>query len=151
MPFCLQSYLISSWHRFNKVLNHSSEILVEVMVSHSYCRFASCIWCETLHPHTKVGLSDWDLLDVEAIWVQWAHYHVVMIWALRHGALSCNHIWRSVHWALQGMDIVSNNAQLGCVKWSLFGTKEYKVCQESIPHSYTTSLNHWYKAEWILS
>ncbi len=43
-PFCLQNCLNSSWHRFNKVLKHSSEVLVHIdmIASRSCCRFVGC-------------------------------------------------------------------------------------------------------------
>ncbi len=58
---------------------------------------------------------------------------------------------RWVHCSHKGMDMVSNNTQVGCgvfIRCSI-GTKGPKVCQENIPHTNTTSLNRWDKAGWI--
>ncbi len=62
-PFCLHS----SWHRFNKVLGHSSEILVHIdmTASHNCCRFVGCTSMKPISPSTtsqrcSIGLRSVD-------------------------------------------------------------------------------------------
>ncbi len=96
--FCLQNCLNSSWHRFNKVLKHSSEILVHIdmIASHSSIRFIGCtsmMWISrsTTSQSCSIGLRSGDcgghLSKVNSL--SCSRNQSEMIWALWHGALSC--------------------------------------------------------------
>ncbi len=71
-------------------------------------------------PHPKGALLDWDLVTVEAIWVKWTHCHVQetsLRWFelcdMVHYPAGCRH-QKMVHCSHKGMDMVSNNTQVGC-------------------------------------
>ncbi len=122
--FCLQNCFNSSWHSFNRWLKHSSEILVHIdmIASHGCCRFIGCtsmMWISR-SPHPKAALLDWDLVTVEAIWVKWTHYPVQET-SLRWFELcdtvhypAGSSIRRCAHCSHKGMDMASNNTQVGC-------------------------------------
>ncbi len=60
-----------------------------------------------------------------------------------HYAAGSSH-QKMVHCSHKGMDMVSNNTQVGCVfKRCSIGTKEPKVCQENIPHTITPPPPAW--------
>ncbi len=119
-PFCLHF----SWHRFNKGLEtffryfgpywHDSITLLLYLS-------AAQPWCESpVPPHPKGALLDWDLGTVEAIWVKWTHCHVQET-SLRWFELcdmvhypAGSSIRRWVNCSHKGMDMVSNNIQVGC-------------------------------------
>ncbi len=126
-PFCLQTCLNSLWHILNSTYannttnlstrgwKHCSEILVHIdmIASRSCCK-------SPVPPHPKGALLDWDLVTVEAIWVKWTHCHVPET-SLRWFELcnmmhypAGNSIRRWVHCSHKGMDMVSNNTQVGC-------------------------------------
>ncbi len=97
-PFCLQNCLNSSWHRFNKVLKHSSEILVHIdmIASRSCCRFVGCtsmmrISRSTTSQRCSIGLRSGDcgghLSKVNSL--SCSRNQSEMIWALWYCALSC--------------------------------------------------------------
>lgn len=52
---------------------------------------------------------------------------------------------------MKGMDVVSNNTQVGCCfNDSHLELRDPKCAKKDLPCYYsTTSLNHWYKAAWI--
>ncbi len=96
--FCFQNRLNSSWHRFNKVLKHSSEILVHIdmKASRSCCRFVdstSMMWISRsiTSQICSIGLRSGDcgghLSKVNSL--SCSRNQSEMIWALWHGALSC--------------------------------------------------------------
>ncbi len=96
--FCLQSLLNSSWHRFNKVLKHSSEILVhiDIIASRSCCRFVGCtpmmqISHSTTSQRCSIGLRSGDCGGhlSKGNSLSCSRNQSEMIWALWHGALSC--------------------------------------------------------------
>ncbi len=93
--FSLQNCLNSSWHRFNKVLKHSSEILVHIdmIASRSCCRFVGCtsmMWISrsTTSQSCSIGLRSGDcgghLSKVNSL--SCSRNQSEMIWALWHGA-----------------------------------------------------------------
>ncbi len=123
--FCLQNCLNSSWHRFKKVLetflrdfgpywHESITRLLQICRLHIH-------GCESpVPPHPKDALLDWDLVNVEAIWVKWTHCHVQetsLRWfelcdMVHYPAGSSIRRWE--HCSHKGMDMVSNNTQVGC-------------------------------------
>ncbi len=97
-PLCLQNCLNSSWHRFNKLLENSSEILVHIymIASRSCCRFVGCtsmmrISRSTTSQRCSIGLRSGDCGDhlSKVNSLSCSRNQSEMIWALWHGALSC--------------------------------------------------------------
>ncbi len=97
-PFFLQNCVNYLWHRFNKVLKHSSEILVHIVMiaSHSCCRFVVCtsmmrISRSTTSQRCSIGLRSGDcgghLSKVNSL--SCSRNQSEMIWSLWHDALSC--------------------------------------------------------------
>ncbi len=118
-----KSYFELVWHRFNKVLEtflryfgsywHDSITQLLQICSHP--------WCESpISPHPKGALLDWDLVTVEAIWVKSTHCHVQetsLKWFelcdMVHYPAGSSH-QKMLHCSHKGMDMVSNNTQVGC-------------------------------------
>ncbi len=123
-PFCLHNCLNSSWHRFNKVLKHSSEILIHIdmIVSRSCCRFVGCtsmmrISLSTTSQRCSFGLSSGDCggHSSKVNSLSCSRNQSEMIWALWRCIILLEvAIRRWVHCSHKGMDIVSNNTQVGC-------------------------------------
>ncbi len=153
--FCLQNCLNSSWHRFNKVLKHSSEILVHIdmISSHSCCRFVGCtsmmrISRSTTSQRCSIGLRSGDcgghLSKVNSM--SCSRNQSEMIWALWHGALSC---WK--YSSEDGYTVVIKGwtwsttilRQAVAFKRCSIGTKRPKVCQENIPYTITPPPPAW--------
>ncbi len=97
-PFCLQNYLNSSRHRFNKVLETFLRDFghIDMIASRSYCRFVGCtsmmrISRSTTSQRCSIGLRSGDcgghLSKVNSF--SCSRNQSEMIWALWHGALSC--------------------------------------------------------------
>jgi len=123
-PFCLQNSLKSLWHRFNKVL----ETFLGDFGPYWHDSITQLLQICRLHIH-NVNLPFHHISKVlywTEIWWLWSHLSTVnslscsrnqfeMIWALWHGAISC---WKQhqkmVHCGHKGMDMVSNNTQVGC-------------------------------------
>ncbi len=164
-PFCLQNCLNSSWHIFNKVLEHSSEILVHIdmIASRSSCRFVGCtsmtqISHSTTSQRCSIGLRSGycggHLSKVNSL--SCSRNQSEMIWALWHGALSCwKYIRRWYTVVIKGWTWSATILRKAVAfKRCSIGTKGPKVCHENIPpHHYTTtttSLNRWDKAGWVM-
>ncbi len=123
--FCLLNCLNSSWHRFNKVL----ETFLRDFGPYWHDSITQLLQIYRLHihdanlpvpTHPKAALLDWDLVTVEAIWVKWTHCHVQETSLRRFEICDMVHypagssIRRWVHCSHKGMDMVSNNTQVGC-------------------------------------
>ncbi len=122
--FCLQNCLHSLWHRFNKVLEtflrdggpYWHDSITQLL---QICRLHIHDVNLSFHhiPKCSIGLRSGDcgghLSKVNSL--SCSRNQSEMIWALWHGALSCwKYIRRWVHCSHKGMDMVSNNTQVGC-------------------------------------
>ncbi len=123
-PFCLQNCLNSSWHRFNKVMEtflrdfcmYWQDIITQLL---QICRLH--IYDVNLPFHHIPKLLYWlrsgdcggYLSKVNSL--SCSRNQSEMIWALWYCAISCwKYIRRWVHCSHKGMDMVSNNTQVGC-------------------------------------
>ncbi len=97
-PFAFRTAFISSWHRFNNVLETFLVILVRIdmIASRSCCWFVGCtsmmrISRSTTSQRCSIGLRSGDfgghLSKVNSL--SRSRNQSEMIWALWHGALSC--------------------------------------------------------------
>ncbi len=124
--FAFRTALILHCIDSTRFWKHSSEILVHIdmITSRSCCRFVGCtsmmrISRSTTSQRCSILLLDWDLVTVEAIWVKWTHCHVQET-SLRWFEL-CNMVHypagsshQKMYCSHKGMDMVSNNTQVGC-------------------------------------
>ncbi len=123
-PFVFRTALIICGIDSTRCWKHSSEILVHIdmIASHSCCRFVGCtamMWISrsSTSQRCSIGLRSGDcgghLSKVNSL--SCSRNQSEMIWALWHDALSCwKYIRRWVHCSHKGMDMVSNNIQVGC-------------------------------------
>ncbi len=127
--FCLQNCLNSSWLRFNKVL----ETFLRDFGPYWHDSITQLLQICRLHIH-DVNLPFHHIPKVlywieiwwlEVIWVKWTHCHVQET-SLRWFELcdmvhypAGSSIRRWVHCSHKGMDMVSNNTQVGCGVYTL--------------------------------
>lgn len=106
----LQNCLNFLWHRFNKVLKNSAEVL-SILTSqhHRAAAFVSCGSMMQICSSTtfKGAPMDWDLVNVEAVWVQWAYCNI------QETSLRLSEICEKAHCPARNMkmDMVSSNTQ----------------------------------------
>ncbi len=120
-PFCLQNFLNSSWHRFNKVLE-------------TFLRGFGPYWHDSITQICRLYIQDVNLsfhhipklLYWIEIWWLWRPFEeselIVMfkkpVWDdlsfVTVYYLAGSSIRRWVHCSHKGMDMVSNNTQVGC-------------------------------------
>ena len=122
--FCLQNCLNYLWHRFNKALEtFLRDFPYFSILSWEHHAVAADLsaahpWCDSpIPPHPKDVPLDWDLVIVEATGVQWTHCHVQetsLRWFELCDMACYSAIKRWVHCGHKGMDMVSNNTQVGC-------------------------------------
>ncbi len=108
-----QKCFIRTGYSFQPSIRLNSNSITQLSAAHP--------WCESpVPPHPKGALLYWDLVSVEAIWLKWTHCHVqetsprgFELCDMVHYPAGSN-IRRWVHCSHKGMDMVSNNTQVGC-------------------------------------
>ncbi len=114
--------------------------------SHSCCRFVGCtsmMWISrsTTSQRCSIGLRSgdcgvkWTRCHVQETSLRWFDLCVM----LHYPAGSIIRRW--VHCSHKGMDMVSNNTQVGCGVLTMLNW--YKSCHENIPHTITPPPAPW--------
>ncbi len=122
-PFSFRTALILCCIDSSRCWKHSSEILVliDMIASRSYCRFVGCssmMWISrsTTSQMCSIGLRSGDcgghLSKVNSL--SCSRNQSEMIWALWRCIILLEVHQKMVHCSHEGMDMVSNNTQVGC-------------------------------------